>query len=73
MVWFLLGCSVCDLGTILFFHLSRIGSPVLSIMSLANFNGLLTSIILETCISVRQIAVSLALKITQGASLFSMI
>ena len=44
--WCLLGCSIGDMGTILFFQLSSIDWPVLWIKSLAIFNGLLTSIIL---------------------------
>ncbi|MEC7243060.1 MAG: DUF4396 domain-containing protein [Pseudomonadota bacterium] len=71
--WCLLGCSIGDLGTILFFQLSGIDWPVLWIMSLAIFNGLLTSIILETFILVRQMAFQLALKTALGMSLLSMI
>ena len=71
--WCLLGCSIGDMGTILFFQLSGIDWPVLWIMSLAIFNGLLTSIILETFILVRQMAFQLALKTALGMSLLSMI
>ncbi len=52
--WCLLGCSIGDFGTILFFQLSKIPFPVLGIMTLAIINGLITSIILETVILVRQ-------------------
>ena len=52
--WCLLGCSIGDLGTILFFQLSKIPFPVLGIMILAIINGLITSIILETIILMRQ-------------------
>ena len=52
--WCLLGCSIGDFGTILFFQLSKIPFPVLGIMSLAIINGLITSIILETIILMRQ-------------------
>ena len=69
--WCLLGCSIGDMGTILFFQLSGIDWPVLWIMSLAIFNGLLTSIILETFILARQMA--LPLKTALGMSLLSMI
>ena len=61
------------MGTILFFQLSGIDWPVLWIMSLAIFNGLLTSIILETFILVRQMAFPMALKTALGMSLLSMI
>ena len=52
--WCLLGCSIGDFGTILFFQLSKIPFPVLGIMILAIINGLITSIILETVILMRQ-------------------
>ena len=52
--WCLLGCSIGDFGTILFFQLSKIPFPVLGIMTLAIVNGLITSIILETVILMRQ-------------------
>ena len=45
--WCLLGCSIGDFGTILFFQLSEIPFPVLGIMTLAIINGLITSIALE--------------------------
>ena len=50
----LIGCSIGDFGTILFFQLSKIPFPVLGIMTLAIINGLITSIILETVILMRQ-------------------
>ena len=52
--WGLLGCSIGDFGTILFFQLTKIPFPVLGIMTLAIINGLITSIILETVILMRQ-------------------
>ena len=52
--WCLLGCSIGDFGTILFFQLSKIPFPLLGIMTLAIINGLITSIILETVILMRQ-------------------
>ena len=51
--WCLLGCSIGDFGTILFFQLTKIPFPVLGIMTLAIINGLITSIILETIILIR--------------------
>ena len=50
----LLGCSIGDFGTILFFQLTKIQFPVLGIMTLAIINGLITSIILETIILMKQ-------------------
>ena len=52
--WCLLGCSIGDFGTILFFQLTKIPFPVLGIMILAIANGLITSIILETIILIKQ-------------------
>ena len=49
-MWCVIGCSIGDFGTILFFQLSQIPFPTLGIMILAIINGLLTSIMLETYI-----------------------
>ena len=49
-LWCLLGCSIGDFGTILYFQLLNIPFPVFGIMVLAIINGLITSIILETLI-----------------------
>ena len=48
--WCLLGCAIGDLGTIAYFQFMGIDWPVWAIMSLAIFNGLMASIILETII-----------------------
>ena len=53
-LWCVIGCSIGDFGTILFFQLTEIPWPVLTIMILAIFNGLITSIILETIILLKQ-------------------
>jgi len=72
--WCLLGCAIGDLGTILFFQLSLIPFPIMGIMILAIINGLITSIILETFILMRQNFKFLnALKTATGMSLISMI
>ena len=62
-----------DLGTIAYFQFMGIDWPVLAIMSLAIFNGLMTSIMLETIILSRQMALKLAFKTAIGMSLISMI
>ena len=73
-MWCVIGCSIGDFGTILFFQLSKIPFPILSIMILAIINGLATSIILETIILVRQNFKFLnALKTASGMSLISMV
>ena len=72
--WCLLGCAIGDLGTILFFQLTQIPFPLICIMILAIINGLITSIILETVILVRQnFSFKDALKTALGMSLISMI
>ena len=72
--WCLLGCSIGDFGTILFFQLTKIPFPVLAIMVLAIINGIITSIILETIILLRQnFSFKLAFKTAVGMSLISMV
>ena len=72
--WCLLGCSIGDLGTILYFQINEIPWPVMSIMILAIINGLITSIILETFILIKQnFSFQKALKTALGMSFISMI
>ena len=72
--WCLLGCAIGDLGTILFFQLTQIPFPVLGIMILAIINGLITSIILETIVLMKQnLDFSKAFKTAIGMSFISMI
>ena len=72
--WCLLGCAIGDFGTILFFQLTKIPFPILGIMILAIINGLITSIILETIILMRQgFSFNGALKTASGMSLISML
>jgi hypothetical protein len=73
-LWCLLGCSIGDFGTILYFQLLNIPFPVFGIMVLAIINGLITSIILETLILLRQkFNFKEALKIALGMSFLSMV
>lgn len=71
--WCLLGCSIGDFGTILFFQLTEIPAPTLMIMILAIINGLLTSIALETVILARQMPLKAAFSTAIGMSLISMV
>ena len=72
--WCLLGCSIGDFGTILFFQFTKIPFPVLAIMTLAIINGLITSIILETIVLMKQnLDFSKAFKTAMGMSFISMI
>ena len=72
-LWCLLGCSIGDFGTILFFQLSNISWPTLNIMVLAIINGLITSIALETIILFRQMNIKQAFQTAIGMSFISMI
>ena len=49
-MWCLIGCSIGDFGTIAFFQFSRFSASAITVLTLAIFNGLITSIILETTI-----------------------
>ncbi len=72
--WCLLGCAIGDLGTILFFQLTKIPFPIIGIMVLAIINGLITSIILETIILMKQnFDFSKAYKTAMGMSFISMV
>ena len=73
-LWCVMGCSIGDFGTILFFQLSKIPFPILGIMILAIINGLITSIILETIILMKQnFDFRNALKTAFGMSFISMV
>ena len=73
-MWCVIGCSIGDFGTILFFQLTQIPFPILGIMILAIINGLITSIILETIILIKQgFSFNGALKTALGMSLISML
>ena len=72
-LWCLLGCSIGDFGTILYFQLNGINWPTLSIMTLAIINGLITSIILETIILSRQMTIKIAFQTALTMSFISML
>ena len=73
-MWCVVGCSIGDFGTILFFQLTQIPFSTLGIMILAMINGLLTSIMLETYILMRQqFNFSKALQTAFGMSFISMV
>ena len=72
--WCVLGCSIGDFGTILYFQLTQITFPVLGIMILAIINGLITSIALEAYILTRQnFKLEKAIQTAFGMSFISMI
>ena len=73
-MWCVIGCSIGDFGTILFFQLTQTPFPLMGIMILAIINGLITSIVLETFILIRQnFSFIGAIKTASGMSLISMI
>ena len=71
--WCLLGCSIGDFGTILYFQNNPSDWSTMSIMSLAMLNGLITSVLLETFILSKQMTVSEALRTALGMSFISML
>ena len=73
-MWCVTGCSIGDFGTILFFQLTQTPFPLIGIMILAIINGLITSIVLETFILMRQnFSFIGAIKTASGMSLISML
>ena len=76
--WCLIGCSIGDFGTIAAFqfipYLNALGWSAMSIMMLAMFNGIMTSIALETFILIKQMGgIREAFRVAIGMSLISMI
>ena len=72
-LWCLLGCSIGDFGTILFFQYSDFQISIFLIMTLAIINGIITSILLETIILLKQMNFYRALNTAFGMSFISMI
>ncbi|WP_286266357.1 DUF4396 domain-containing protein [Thalassotalea atypica] len=72
--WCLIGCAIGDLGTIAYFQFTEHSLSTLTVMLLAMFNGLVTSIILETIILYRaKFTLIDALKTAFGMSFISML
>ena len=73
--WCLIGCSIGDFGTIAAFQFvfTDSGWSTMMIMALAMFNGIMTSIALETFILSAQMALKEAFRVAVGMSLISMI
>ena len=72
-LWCLLGCSIGDFGTIFYFQNIDHNWETAEIIGLAIINGLLTSIILETIILLKQMSFKVALKTALGMSFISML
>ncbi|MBL4789427.1 MAG: DUF4396 domain-containing protein [Kordiimonadaceae bacterium] len=72
--WCLLGCAIGDFGTIAYFQYNESQLSILAILALAMFNGLLTSILLETVILLRAgFEFTKAFKTAVGMSFISML
>lgn len=72
--WCLIGCAIGDFGTIAYFQFTPHELSTLTVMLLAMVNGLITSIILETMILLRNgFEFKHALKTALGMSFISML
>ena len=73
--WCLVGCSIGDFGTIAAFQFifTDSGWSAMMIMALAMFNGIMTSIALETFILLNQMPLYEAFRVAIGMSLISML
>lgn len=72
--WCVIGCAIGDFGTIAFFQFSAFSASTLVIFLWATLNGIITSIMLETCLLLRQkMQFSKAFKTAVGMSLISML
>ena len=72
-LWCLIGCSIGDFGTIFFFQNVNHSLSNFEVMSIAVINGILTSILLETLILLKQMNFISAIKTALGMSLISMV
>ena len=72
-LWCLLGCSIGDFGTIFYFQNINHSWNDFEIMGLAIINGLITSVILETIILLKQMNFLDSLKTALGMSFISMV
>ena len=72
-LWCLLGCSIGDFGTIIFFQYNNFLISTFLIMMLAIINGLITSLILETIVLLKQMDFKRAFNTALGMSFISMV
>ena len=72
-MWCLIGCSIGDFGAILWFQTYSPDSPLMLVMVVAVVCGILTSIVLETIILLRSMALATAFRTAVGMSLVSMV
>ena len=69
----LLGCSIGDFGTILYFQIYTDIKSLSIVMPIAIINGILTSIALEAILLLRTMGYKDAFKIATGMSMISMV
>lgn len=72
-MWCLIGCSIGDFGTIFYFQSIDHSLSIYLVMLIAIFNGLVTSVLLETFILLKSMTFNNALKTALGMSFISMI
>ena len=72
-LWCLIGCSIGDFGTIIYFQNLDHSLSLYLVMFIAIINGIITSIILETLILLKQMNLSNALNTAFKMSMISMI
>ena len=64
-LWCLIGCSIGDFGTIFYFQNVNHSLSNFEVMSIAVINGILTSVLLETLILLKQMNFAVAVIWTQ--------
>jgi len=72
-LWCLIGCSIGDFGTILYFQNIDHSLSIYLVMLIAIINGIVTSIILETLILLKQMNFSNAINTAIKMSIISMV
>ena len=72
-LWCLIGCSIGDFGTIIYFQSIDHSLSIYYVMLLAIINGIITSIVLETLVLMKQMNFSNAINTALKMSLISMI
>ena len=72
-LWCLIGCSIGDFGTIIYFQNIDHSLSIYLVMLIAIINGIITSIILETLILLNQMNLSNAINTAFKMSIISML
>ncbi len=72
-LWCLIGCSIGDFGTIIYFQNIDHSFSIYLVMFIAIINGIITSIILETLILLKQMNFSNAINTAFKMSIISMV